>query len=177
MLRSLTRVAFLGPRATIRTFQSSAHVCAGVDAGVGVTSKMTESQVTESFLRTKLDVSFQTKDILSQALTHSSFKHGTVPNNERLEIIGRRYLEFVAMDMALSTAGEQLPDKVLDMTSNGVLAARFDTLDMGLGLQANVPDVSNSMKAIALKALVGAVYHDRGIEETKRFIEKYVYVQ
>ncbi|CAO3676737.1 unnamed protein product [Rhizopus microsporus] len=47
-------------------------------------------------------------NVLTQALTHKSFKHGNVPNNERLQYLGRRSLEYFAVDLNKSQNAQQL---------------------------------------------------------------------
>ncbi|CAO3616636.1 unnamed protein product [Mucor hiemalis] len=40
-------------------------------------------------------------NVLTQALTHKFFKHGKVPSNERLQYVGRRSLEYFALEANL----------------------------------------------------------------------------
>ena len=39
--------------------------------------------------KSRLGVDLKSEGILEQALTHKSYKHGTVPTNVRLELIGK----------------------------------------------------------------------------------------
>jgi dsRNA-specific ribonuclease len=54
-------------------------------------------------------------NVLTQALTHKSYKHGKVPSNERLQYVGRRSLEFFAMEANMDKAKSvQELNKALD---------------------------------------------------------------
>jgi dsRNA-specific ribonuclease len=59
-----------------------------------------------SSLASRLQINFHQKDILGQALTHKSFRHGTVPTNENLIQYGNRVLGFYVATSLPSDAGE-----------------------------------------------------------------------
>ena len=140
----------------------------------------------ESALEDRLSLRFHEPNLLRDALTHRSyaFEHGGVTNNERLEFLGDSVLGLVVTDLIFSQF-PHLPEgemaKLRAATVNmGVLAdvAR----DLGLGafvLLGRGEELSegrgkSSILADALEALIGAVYLDQGMEETRRMIEEWV---
>ncbi|CEP11579.1 hypothetical protein [Parasitella parasitica] len=117
-------------------------------------------------------------NVLTQALTHKSFKHGKVPSNERLQYVGHRSLEFFAMEanMEESMNAEQLEKAVRDVLNTAHLSSKFDALGLEAGIQCHLPQntVSSAVKSKTVESLVGAVYHERGLNAAKEFVKKHV---
>ncbi len=131
-----------------------------------------------------LGIRFRQPDLLRDSLTHRSyaFEHGGVTNNERLEFLGDAVLGLIVTDMIFSQF-PQLPEgemaKLRAATVNmGVLADVTRTLGvgphlyLGRGEELSGGRDKSSILADALEALIGAVYLDGGIEETRRVIEE-----
>jgi dsRNA-specific ribonuclease len=81
-----------------------------------------------------------TPSVLTQALTHKSFKHGKVPSNERLQFVGHRSLEFFAMEAnmeKIKSVGE-LKKAVSDLFDPAYLGTKFDTLGLEAGVQCHL---------------------------------------
>ncbi|KAI8638324.1 ribonuclease-III-like-domain-containing protein [Parasitella parasitica] len=119
-----------------------------------------------------------TPSVLTQALTHKSFKHGKIPSNERLQYVGHRSLEFFATEanMEKAKSAEQLQKAVLDVLDPAYLSTKFDALSLEAGVQCHLPQntVSPAVKSQTVQALVGAVYHERGLNAAKEFVKKHV---
>ncbi|ORY99955.1 ribonuclease III domain-containing protein [Syncephalastrum racemosum] len=112
----------------------------------------------------RLGVKFQTPSILEQALTHRSFENTKVPCNTRLAYLGRRALDLFAEESSATNA--VTPER---------LAVQFDKLNLEEGLQySHGPETKNiKIKASALQALVGAVYHEQGMEAARKFASQH----
>lgn len=76
---------------------------------------------------------------MTQALTHKSFKHGKVPSNERLQYVGRRSLEYFALEANLEKKSvEELKNAVVSVSEQTHLAAKFDALGLEGGVQCHL---------------------------------------
>ncbi|KAI9493752.1 ribonuclease III domain-containing protein [Zychaea mexicana] len=152
----------LGRRSFHSTFLNRAEKTASPDFNVETASQ-------------HLGVSFTTPNLLQRALTHKSFKHGTVPTNERLEFLGSRVVSLLATEQAVKNNAVDLKEQVVTQTSATNLAHLFDTLNLESGLQYHLPDgVTPKVKANVYKAVVGAVYHDKGFSAAREFVQKHL---
>lgn len=80
-----------------------------------------------------------TPSVLTQALTHKSYKHGKVPSNERLQYVGHRSLEFFALEANLNKGGvEELKNAIVKVFEPAHLAAKFDALGLEAGVQCHL---------------------------------------
>jgi len=81
-----------------------------------------------------------TPSVLTQALTHKSFKHGKVPSNERLQFVGHRSLEFFAMEanMEKTKSVAELKKAVSGVFEPARLATKFDALGLEAGVQCHL---------------------------------------
>lgn len=87
-----------------------------------------------------------TPSVLTQALTHKSFKHGKVPSNERLQFVGHRSLEFFAMEVnmeKIKSVGE-LKKAVSDVFDPAYLGTKFDALGLEAGVQCHLVKQNNN---------------------------------
>lgn len=76
---------------------------------------------------------------MTQALTHKSFKHGKVPSNERLHYVGRRSLEFFALEANMSkTNVNELKSAIVKVSEPAYLAGKFDALGLEAGVQCHL---------------------------------------
>ena len=133
-------------------------------------------------LEDRLGLRFHAPELLRASLTHRSyaFERGGVTNNERLEFLGDSVLGLVVTDMIFSqwphlAEGEMA--KLRAATVNmGVLADLARALDLGAhlllgrGEEFSAGRGKSSILADALEALIGAVYLDQGLDETRRLI-------
>lgn len=77
-------------------------------------------------------------NVLTQALTHKSYKHGKVPSNERLEYVGRRSLEFFTMEANMGKTEQQLKKALDQVFRPGYLESKFDALGLEAGVQCHL---------------------------------------
>lgn len=127
---------------------------------------------------------FKNKDLLLNALTHTSFanehKAKKMKDNERLEFLGDAVLEMISSEF-LYTHMEQMPEG--DMTKlraslvcEPTLAqdARQIGLDefiyLGKGEETTGGRKRDSIVSDAFEALIGAIFLDGGIDKAKEFI-------
>ncbi len=135
-------------------------------------------------LEAVLGHAFGDRNLLTEALTHSSHGPGTrEPTYERLEFLGDRVLGLVVAEMLL----DYFPDE-----DEGALARRHSALVMGetlariggaIGLSAHIimsrgeEETGGRNKpnllADVLEAVIAALYLDGGLEKTAEFIKKH----
>ncbi len=147
---------------------------------------MTEKRLQE--LETKIGYSFRSKDMLTQAMCHSSYanehKPGHMKDNERLEFLGDAVLEIVSSDYLFHAHPEMPEGKLTRLRASIVceptlaLCAREISLDqyllLGRGEEITGGRRRNSIISDAMEALIGAIYLDGGFANAKEFVEKYI---
>ncbi|KAI8576203.1 hypothetical protein K450DRAFT_258090 [Umbelopsis ramanniana AG] len=133
-----------------------------------------------SSLATRLQVNFHQKDILSQAMTHKSFRHGVVATNENLIQYGNRVLGYyVATSLPTDASEETMKNALRGYNDAKFLASVADELKIEDCLQYQLPPDTastglSSIKAGSLKALLGAIYHDQGENKAREFVNKHI---
>ena len=139
-------------------------------------------------LETVIGYTFQNKQLLKQAMTHSSYSNeqrlSKVSNNERLEFLGDAVLELVSSDY-LYHQYPDLPEGELtklraSMVCEPTLAlCALDIqlgsyLLLGKGEDATGGRSRDSITSDAMEALIGAIYEDGGFASAKEFIDRFV---
>jgi len=136
-------------------------------------------------LEKKIRVSFLSKALLNQALTHSSFAHEqNVPDNERLEFLGDAVLK-LAITEYLYNKFPSLPEGDLtkfraSIVSDETLAQIATKMNLGhyLLLSENEKRTGGTKRKSnlgnAFEALVGAIYLDAGIGKARDFIVEHL---
>ncbi len=134
-------------------------------------------------LEKKINVIFNNKSLLQQALVHDSYVNEhpdfKLGHNERLEFLGDAVLELVVRDFlynkfaspegGLSKYKESLvKNNALSRISNKLNVE--DYLLMGNGEHNNKAG-RQKILADALEALIGAIYIDQGYQKAKDFID------
>ncbi|KAI8384647.1 ribonuclease-III-like-domain-containing protein [Radiomyces spectabilis] len=133
----------------------------------------------------RLNITFETPGILAQALTHKNFRNGTVPNNERLVLLGRRALELFTTETAVQKFGVNAPSSAISdyikqysLRHGAVLPDAFDKLDLEAGVQCDnngtTQGTPSLVKSKAMSALIGAVYHDKGLQAAREFVKTHL---
>jgi ribonuclease-3 len=132
-------------------------------------------------LRAVIGVDVDT-DLLVVALTHRSYayENGGLPTNERLEFLGDAVLGIVVTETLYSRYPDwsegQLAKMRAAVVNANALADVARTLGvgeyvrLGRGEDATGGRDKSSILADTLEALFGAVFFDRGIEESRRVI-------
>lgn len=117
---------------------------------------------------------FKNKNLLINALTHSSFSK---ENYERLEFLGDSLLDFIVGEYFLKTnlAEGALTKLRSSFVSEEYLCTVFDTLNLKehviLG-KSFKGEISNSIKADIVEAIYGAIFLDSNYETVKGIIIK-----
>ena len=130
-----------------------------------------------------LGVCFDDRELLSQALTHSSALNedtSVFSDNQRLEFLGDSVLSLVITDHLISTdqnfsEGEMssLRSKVVSGRTLAIVARRLELGDhmiMGRGEENTGGREKDSNLADCLEALIGAVYLEKGWNAAKSII-------
>lgn len=131
-------------------------------------------------LEKKIGYSFNNKELLKKALTHTSYANENhIESNERLEYLGDSILEFLSSKYLFNnyhnlTEGEMTKVRANVVCENSLfeVATRHgfsDFLYLGRSEMAS----NNSKKAIladSVEAIIAAIYLDSGIESAEKFI-------
>ena len=139
-------------------------------------------------LESVIGYSFNNKELLKDALTHSSYaneiRDHSVRDNERLEFFGDAIIEFCVSDFLFGKYKDS-PEGYLTKTraamvceSGLAVCAKSISLGeyifMGKGEEHTGGRERPSIISDAFEALVAAIYLDSGVAETDRFIHKYL---
>lgn len=139
-------------------------------------------------LENRIGYSFHDKKLLKQALTHSSFmneqKINKTADYERLEFLGDAVLELVSSDF-LFHEYKTLPEGELtklraSMVCEPALAFCAKDIELGefilLGKGEELTGGRNraSITSDVMEAVIGAIYLDGGMDEAKKFINRFV---
>jgi ribonuclease-3 len=131
-------------------------------------------------LEKQIGYKFKNKNILNQALTHSSFSSKN--NNERLEFLGDRVLGLIiAKNMYLKYPKEAEGDLAKRHTSlvcKDALLKISDKLNLSYYTQYNTKNKSkfqtnHAIFADTIEALLGAIYLDSNLKNCEKFILKF----
>ncbi len=132
----------------------------------------------------KLGLDFIDKNLLFSALTHSSFSNykvekGKANNNERLEFFGDAVLKLVVSEYLYKKFFDmdegQLTKIRAQIVSDRMLARFAKDINLGEYMFFSYGEKNTGGKqrksnlANAIEAILGAIYLDRGIEETQNF--------
>ncbi|MCZ6601545.1 MAG: ribonuclease III, partial [Planctomycetota bacterium] len=126
-----------------------------------------------------LGYAFKKIAYLKVALTHSSIKTETVPSNERMEFLGDSVLGAIISQHLF----QQYPDydegelsriksvvvsaPVLARESQRLRLTRYLFVGKGMSKQEKLP---HSLLANAFEAIVAAIFLDRGMAATRKFV-------
>jgi ribonuclease-3 len=135
-------------------------------------------------LEKALGVRFRDPRAREASLTHRSyaFEQDSEKTNERLEFLGDAVLGLVVTDLAFSRF-PQLPEgelaklraAVVNMLTLAEVARELglgDELLLGKGEEQSGGRDKSSILADALEAVLGALYLDRGLDATRKLIER-----
>ena len=131
---------------------------------------------------------FQNKNLLRQALTHSSYaneKHmHRLSDNERLEFLGDAVLEIISSEYLFNTYQDKPEGDLTKLRASIVCEPTLAlcTKEMNLGKYLYLgkgEDMTGgrSRKSIlsdALEAVIGAIYLDGGFASAKEFIDRFI---
>lgn len=139
-------------------------------------------------LEEKIGYEFRDRELLRQALTHSSFvneqKIHKQRNYERLEFLGDAVLELVSSKFFFLNDPNMSEGQMTKLRSSMVCepALAFCARDLNLGEyiylgkgeEATGGRNRDSITSDVMEALIGAIYLDSGFDEAEKFILKYI---
>lgn len=139
-------------------------------------------------LEGKIGYEFKKKELLLQALTHSSFSNEQKINKwkdyERLEFLGDAVLELLSSRFFFENYPDMSEGQMTRLRSSMVCepALAFcardlslgDYILLGKGEEATGGRERDSIISDVLEAVIGAVYLDGGIEEADGFVKRYI---
>lgn len=137
-----------------------------------------------SQLENRIGYTFENKDLLMNALTHTSFanehKNKKMPDNERLEFLGDAVLEMVSSEFLYINMNNMPEGDMTRLRASLVceptlaIDAREIGLDdfiyLGKGEEATGGRKRDSIVSDAFEALIGAIFLDGGMDRAKEFI-------
>lgn len=136
-------------------------------------------------LERKLRYSFHDRELLSEALNHSSYANehrGGLSSNERLEFLGDSVLGFVAAEFLFKRYGDLPEGDLTRMRASLVceqslyeVAKELELgryLKLGRGEEAGGGRERQSILADAVEAVFAAVYLDGGISQAQALIDR-----
>ncbi|GBC04494.1 hypothetical protein RclHR1_00570050 [Rhizophagus clarus] len=141
----------------------------------------------------KFDLIFSDSNLIHQVCTHKSFKLVNSPTNERLDFLGEKVIQLYAAEHFIDKVPpEKLKDQLklytIDLDKLGKIGINLGLNELLHWTPINEAEVIKakeegreiqpsgevSVSGKALRALVGAIYHDKGAFAAKNFIYKYI---
>lgn len=128
---------------------------------------------------------FQDKDLLKTALTHSSFANeNNCQSNERLEYVGDAVLdllmgEYLYVKFPRNNEGDLTKKRAKNVCESALVEYAKECnlkkyLRLGKGEEKSGGRDRVALQADAFEALIGAVYIDKGLQETRKIFDKVV---
>ena len=122
----------------------------------------------------KLKSKFSDKELFDLALTHKS---ASKKNNERLEFLGDAIINFYVAQKLYENYADLQEGKLTRLRASLVSRGFLNDLELTIGLSRAVKlgkgesTENNSIVGNALEAVVGAIFLDAGLEDTKKFLD------
>ncbi|GJJ69059.1 large subunit ribosomal protein L15 [Entomortierella parvispora] len=129
----------------------------------------------------RLGFGLSDSNLMTQAVTHKSFAHGSLPTNEKLSYLGRQFLE---MHVAEKNWDRVKSNKTLKANiSHSLGSEKLAKVAKSMGInevmrwKPNSSAASGEATVLAqtMEAIVGAVYHDKGSKAAREFVTKHIY--
>ena len=131
-------------------------------------------------IETKINYTFEDKDLLKQAFTHKSINNSPRSNYERLEFLGDSVLDIVISrelmrefpdgDEGLLTQRRAALVQKPFLANMGRLLNLMDYLKIEKNIDLNIEKIADKQIANIFEALIGALYLDGGIMPCKALI-------
>lgn len=137
-------------------------------------------------LEEKIEYTFKNKELLKEALTHSSYANegGARYNNERMEFLGDSVLSIVSTEYLYKRFPDMPEGKLSKLRSSLVCTSSLSNfareLDLGSYLYLGKGERNSggadrdSILENAFEALIAAIYLDGGIEPAKKHILRFL---
>lgn len=141
----------------------------------------------QAWARETLGFEFDHVELLITALTHRSYvnehKKSTSEHNERLEFLGDAVLELIVTDYLYKNYAE--PEGILtswraalvrteSIAEAGERLGYEPLIRMSKGEKAGSDRARQQIRANAFEAVLGSVYLEKGYEECRKYVEKYI---
>jgi len=134
---------------------------------------------------TRIGYGFQSRDLLTRAITHKSYSHEArhehVRHNETFEFLGDSVLGFVIGDLLFKNFPEldegalsKMKAYLVSATSLAEKARHFgmgDVIMLGVGEEKTGGRKKDSLLANLFEAMIAAIYLDGGIDPARQLIE------
>ncbi|MCK4635710.1 MAG: ribonuclease III [Candidatus Moranbacteria bacterium] len=146
---------------------------------------MFEKEKFEKICQIKID----NVDLYIEAMTHRSYlnenKNHPHPHNERLEFLGDAVLELVVTEHLFNNFNNPEGEMTAWRASlvNGEMLAQVAReigvepfLMMSKGEAKDTGRARNYLLANSIESIIGAIYNDKGYEESKKFIESFIII-
>lgn len=137
-------------------------------------------------LEEKIEYTFKNKELLKEALTHSSYANegGARYNNERMEFLGDSVLSIVSTEYLYKRFPDMPEGKLSKLRSSLVCTSSLSNfarelnlgsyLYLGKGERNSGGADRDSILENAFEALIAAIYLDGGIEPAKKHILRFL---
>ncbi len=131
-----------------------------------------------------LDITPKKESLYQTAFTHKSYGNEQgIENNERLEFLGDAVLELLVTEFLFKNFPNAPEGKMTALRSTAVrkasLAKLARKIDLGAHIKLSKGEKHGYKKdyilANTVESLLGALYLDRGLRATKKFLEKYLF--
>lgn len=127
---------------------------------------------------TKLDIKINNKKLLETALTHSSYshEHKMAKNYERLEFLGDSVLSLIISDYFYNftnfSEGEMSKKRSAFVCEQALAfyAEKINLISYIKVGQGQLNNINSTIIADVFEAVIGVIYLDQGLNETKKFI-------
>ena len=144
----------------------------------------------QGFAREKLGFEFTNIELLVTALTHRSYvnehRKSVHEHNERLEFLGDAVLELAVTEYLFTNFSE--PEGILTawraaLVRTESIGSAGDALGYGPLIRMSKGEKNGSDRAHlqilanAFEAVIGAIYLERGFDDARNFIQKYIIVK
>lgn len=141
-------------------------------------------------LAKKIEVEFDKLELLQEAMTHRSYlnehKDYKLDQNERLEFLGDAVLELVVTEHLYLNYGNpegELTNWRASLVKGEMLARVGEEIGiekyllMSKGEKRDTGKARQYILANAMEAIIGAIYLDKGYDESQEFISKWIIVK
>ena len=127
-------------------------------------------------LQKKINIKFKNSNYLKKSLTHKSFD--PLNNYEKMEFLGDRILGFVISKKLIELYPNQkegtLDKKLASLVNKNKCLEVAKTIGLEkfilVGNKNSKTKVENKIIADSIEALIGAIYYDKGLEISEKFI-------
>lgn len=141
-------------------------------------------------LEERIGISFKNKSLLKESVTHRSYINEdpkwSAKHNERLEFLGDAVLELIVTENLFVSFPEKDEGELTlyrsALVNYKILGAIASDLGLDEAIKMSKGEAKESLKsrgretilANAIEAILGAIYLDKGYENSKKFVERFV---